>query len=131
MKMSQYHDDMIKLLESSATSKFVISYFADILKFNELNYSDVLYLLDNYLAYCYDATSNTKKERKYSNIDSIVHDTIYKYHYITSYIDSIQADIEHVQEYIYELHLSTLYNKFDTLDDMLCDVMHELNETSL
>jgi hypothetical protein len=132
MNLSQYHDDMIQLLESKATSNFIIIFFAKILKFDELSYSDVLYLLDNYLAYCYDCTSSEKDKRKYSNIDTIVHDSIVKYHYINSYIDSIQADIEHIQEYIKELHISdSLYNKLDKLDDMLCDVIHEFNETSL
>lgn len=132
MKLSQYHDDMIKLLESSATSKFVISYFADILKFKELSYSDVLYMIDNYLKYCYDCTSNEKDKREYSNLDTIVRDTIVKYHYINSYIDSVQADIEHIQDYILDLNISdTLYKKFDKIDEMLCDISRELEETSL
>lgn len=132
MSMSQYHDDMIQLLESSATSKFITSYFADILKFKDLNYSDTLYLIDNYLMYCYDCTSSKKDKRKYSNLDNIVRDTISKYHSINLCIESIQADIQHVQEYIEDLHLSdTLYNKFDILNDTLNDISHELDETSL
>lgn len=128
--MSTYHDILVNLLESNLTSKMLISYFADILKFKELSYCDVLYMIDNFLAYSYDCIHNEK--RKYSNLDTIVRDTILKYHYINSYIDSIQADIEHIQEYISDLNISdSLYNKFDKLDDMLCDVIHELNETSL
>lgn len=94
---TKYHDDIQSMLDKQSMSKFIISYFSDVLQL-ELTYDDVLYLIDNYLEYCYDVTSNTKQERKYSNLDDIVRDSVSKFHQLNTKLDIIDRAIESLED---------------------------------